>query len=482
MRKYKLKHKAFTLVELIVVITILAVLATVAFISFQWYVSTSRDSVRLSDMANIEKWLNMKTSIAQKLPYPDDNLQVTASWVLLNYQGYAWSSVLGEIEVHGGGIDPLDKKYYTYSVNERRNKYQILWFLESDESTLNVVSTPNNERFIDTKWSKLWIIFKDASFTQLDDNLSEVDIINTNNDFVALLSHEEGEIISWTGQQLTSMLPNADCKRINDVGDAKWDGLYTINPSWKNEIQVYCNMSIDWWGWTQLKKWSYNDWEIFAMNITDSQKLNADEIMQTYTRTWSVILDINKDWDYLDPEDIVNTSWKKYGYIIKDFSSNRAGCSNIESVNDIVSHLTGKKDFWTCLWGNTSWDYSQIKIDYLWTDDLSIWKWNIIEPWYSKDECLYNDTFEWNSIHGIDRDNDNFSFIFQYDTSNTLKLWSLTWESINFCNWISWNISHIDHHYTFNNPWYMDRNIRTWFWPYHYPYIQHLNTNHTFIR
>ena len=50
-----IKHKAFTLVELIVVIVILAILATIAFLSFSNQSGSARDSVRLSDTTNIKK-------------------------------------------------------------------------------------------------------------------------------------------------------------------------------------------------------------------------------------------------------------------------------------------------------------------------------------------------------------------------------------------------------------------------------------------
>lgn len=49
------KILGFTLVELIVVITILAILGTIGFIAIQGYSSSARDSVRVSDMRNIEK-------------------------------------------------------------------------------------------------------------------------------------------------------------------------------------------------------------------------------------------------------------------------------------------------------------------------------------------------------------------------------------------------------------------------------------------
>ena len=54
-----MNKKAFTLVELIVIITILAILWTIAFLSFQWYTKSARDSVRISDLKNIEKALSL---------------------------------------------------------------------------------------------------------------------------------------------------------------------------------------------------------------------------------------------------------------------------------------------------------------------------------------------------------------------------------------------------------------------------------------
>gem|GEM_PF-2426805 len=47
--------KAFTLVELIVTIVLLAILTTISFLSFQGFSKSSRDSVRISDIDNIEK-------------------------------------------------------------------------------------------------------------------------------------------------------------------------------------------------------------------------------------------------------------------------------------------------------------------------------------------------------------------------------------------------------------------------------------------
>lgn len=262
MKNKNLTKQAFTLVELIVVITILTVLATVAFISFQWYTGTSRDSVRLSDMANIEKWLNMKTSIAKKLPYPDDKISITASGTLLNYQWYAWVSVLGNIEVHWWGIDPLDQSYYTYSINDRRNKYQVLWYLEDKweiSFTQNTYADLNN-RYPINKWSELWILVDSVTKEPIHGSGSDVDIINTNYEYSVYLNNTEWWVITWSGNTLTKKLDyiinkNWNCNSILRNWNSTWNWNYKVNPTWNNEFEVYCDMeSHDGW-WTLVWHW-----------------------------------------------------------------------------------------------------------------------------------------------------------------------------------------------------------------------------------
>ena len=53
------KKKAFTLVELIIVITVLAVLATIAFLNLNGYTWEARDSVRFTDLKNIQKTMEL---------------------------------------------------------------------------------------------------------------------------------------------------------------------------------------------------------------------------------------------------------------------------------------------------------------------------------------------------------------------------------------------------------------------------------------
>jgi hypothetical protein len=65
-------------------------------------------------------------------------------------------------------------------------------------------------------------------------------------------------------------LYNASCNRIKETWWAKWNWTYTINPTWTESIQVYCDMTTDWGWWTLVHKTtdSANDL-VWAINTTE---------------------------------------------------------------------------------------------------------------------------------------------------------------------------------------------------------------------
>ncbi len=73
------KYQGFTLVELIVVITILAILGTMGFISTQGYISSARDSVRMTNIADINGAFQRYYIKHGTLPMPDNPTTISAS-------------------------------------------------------------------------------------------------------------------------------------------------------------------------------------------------------------------------------------------------------------------------------------------------------------------------------------------------------------------------------------------------------------------
>lgn len=258
-----MKKKAFTLVELIVVITILSILSTIAFISFQGYSQSSRDSVRLSDVFNMNKALSVSIIKEWKVPAPENSFDITANGILINYQWIAGAKVLGSISVHNGWIDPLENSYYTYVTNKNFSKYQLLYYLENWSDIAfnhNNVNADFIDKFPKLKGADLGVLIDPTSNAPITatDTLTEVDIINTNIRYAAYFNNNT--VVTWTGQKLKSINYVANyswkesCKQLleNYPELINQDGIYKLAPAGHENLYVYCDMTNQWWGWTLL--------------------------------------------------------------------------------------------------------------------------------------------------------------------------------------------------------------------------------------
>lgn len=80
------KNSGFTLVELIVVITILAILATVGFVSYQQWISQSKNTVRSTDLTNLKGLISMKHNDGVKI-----SRFVASADAAVGYVGNKWT-------------------------------------------------------------------------------------------------------------------------------------------------------------------------------------------------------------------------------------------------------------------------------------------------------------------------------------------------------------------------------------------------------
>lgn len=125
--------KWFTLVELIVVVSILAILATIGFVSYSSYLIGVRDTNRTTQITSIYNWLDLY-KIKKDIPLPEDSINIeTASWTIA-YQWYMGKSNLEMIEYSKEWKDPKDDTYFTYFLTEDRKYFQLMAFLEDEES------------------------------------------------------------------------------------------------------------------------------------------------------------------------------------------------------------------------------------------------------------------------------------------------------------------------------------------------------------
>ncbi len=307
----KIQKKAFTLVELIVVITILAILWTIAFISFQWYVSSARDGVRISDMKSIEKWLELFQIKSWIYPVPDNSVTITASWTIILYQWFAWENVSRIINTNEIILDPVDNIPYIYVTNEQKTKYQLLWYMEKNNLSLydnplieaTYAAMDYSKRYVKVLWVPLGILLNSESLDPVSNN---VDIVLTNTGYVWYLT--DSEIIIWTWKVLASINPNFNCKRILEVQWYKdWD--YTANPYWLN-LDVYCTIQYpnntfydiieDW----DMENMTSNNW---PLNSTWLTKVSDDTNSGSYALKqigYNYVM-MSNNFTYVKP-------WKKY--------------------------------------------------------------------------------------------------------------------------------------------------------------------------
>ncbi|MDD3145260.1 MAG: prepilin-type N-terminal cleavage/methylation domain-containing protein [Candidatus Gracilibacteria bacterium] len=127
--------RAFTLVELIVVITILSILGTIAFVSYGLYTSNARDSVRISDIENINKSLNIFNIEHGFFPEPDGPHFISYSGSIAWTQGYFGEDLLRKTQkLSKVPVDPLTGSNYAYSVTNNKKEVQFASILENHES------------------------------------------------------------------------------------------------------------------------------------------------------------------------------------------------------------------------------------------------------------------------------------------------------------------------------------------------------------
>ena len=99
-------------------------------------------------MKNIYGQLNISLGKTGELPMPENYATVTLSGGMISYQGTAGRTVLDTIGFEGAGRDPKDDLYYTYTINAKKSKAQILvYFEEFDAKKLSNIPSFVPEAF-----------------------------------------------------------------------------------------------------------------------------------------------------------------------------------------------------------------------------------------------------------------------------------------------------------------------------------------------
>lgn len=164
--------KAFTLAELLISLAVLAILWILAYITIQSYFSYARDSVRVSDINNIQKALDLYIVKTSQYPKPNNWKEITYSGAILWYQWVFSSHINKQIKgLNSVPVDPLYDKNYTYSVSENKTEYQLWSFLESQKLLWNkspvlihqTQAAYKKENLAYIGWNYNWLVSKTST-------------------------------------------------------------------------------------------------------------------------------------------------------------------------------------------------------------------------------------------------------------------------------------------------------------------------------
>ena len=505
---HKSHRQAFTLVELIIVIVILSILSTIAFLSFNSYSSSTRDSVRLSDISNIAKWLVVQYSIWWNYIIPDNSINIYSWSTVIWYQWKVWSNNLNIIKLstsnNNSWKDPLDNTYYTYNINSTKNRYQVTWYLESKWSVINRIGSINNwdeknhfsvissssrnpflsvfwdyinrnneqtlnnrflvkpgmtldelfsfnlinnldlinqtnatnytNRYPYTKWDSIWVILNYTwwtnsgytIYTPIEDSWTWIDItntwqtvwkividdnstsstwvnVNTMSGYVTDVNNVT-QIILWT----SSSNPWLSCNDIKIQSPSAIDWIYWVKPDTNPTFQVYCDMTIDWWGWTLIMNLDTNDWNV--ENYNSAYWYDTSNYWTiTNALTWDYksgsgfniisgtkfMLKVHQEWIELAHTTFnINELNKTLYYFFNKWSNIQLTSSVISSVwltNLNASEPTIKQNLNIRLnsaRGNA--DYDRVSIWWVITDNMWWWLWTRYD-WDAAHNRPYND-------------------------------------------------------------------------------------------
>jgi prepilin-type N-terminal cleavage/methylation domain-containing protein len=437
------KQKAFTLVELIVVVTILAILATIWFVSYSSYLTWVRDTNRIAQMTSLSDWLNLH-STRNDLSIPEDNIEVSVNGNLIAYQWYAGANILETINFEKGWVDPKDNTYFSYYLTSDRKYFQLMWFLEEwlDSTTnvnelkllpqmrgiegeLSLISKTHavnyQDRIPTVTGKKLWILTDGENAPVQEEGVNiDIDTSSTAAD-VYIARFTSTDILEWTLSELSSLNPKASCKRIRETSTARKDWVYKISPN-GTEFEVYCDMTTDWGGWTQILNYLHADGTTPALTVlTDKFPLQSSK--RLWTDEWWTVY-----WWHTSPVFLSNFQFNEVMFYCESSGHDRI-------IHFKTSHPNVLDYFKTWTW-NMSW-------------------WNVQSLEYTKNLELYNNATiplnmaseEWFINRGINLLTD-FPIFWNSNISwNPRAHWGILWSGSRFeCDDVAiWWINNTHH-------------------------------------
>lgn len=318
-------RRSFTLIELIITIWIIAIISTVTVISLSKWLNTTKDGKRIWDLNTITTALETYIYNQWEYPTPDSNISINFSWSLIINQWYLWTSVSNTINLKWEIKDPKDSSYYVYSISNDKSDFQLLshfeqapWKLLWNLSSNKAIWANNlSNRFIVTKWDKLWTIVNSDNtpvqdlYTGIDLNIFtwEIKSYFTKDDYIIntwwwiISSMAIYRSSVWYLDNSLSLLLNFD----------EWKSFVTYDKS-KNNMNwqlIYWTKWVEWINWKWIKFDGIDSAKVIDKNnssldssdwITISLWISIEKLPSNYAsiidKQWAFWIKILSEWVY----------------------------------------------------------------------------------------------------------------------------------------------------------------------------------------
>lgn len=407
----KTNKKAFTLVELIVVITILAILWTIWFLSVQWYNENARNSVKVTDLANIdtlinvnsERWKLFNVSWLTKITYVAYPKDIDVYIWYLTWTTIPW---LPNIP-----LDPFTEKPYLVWLyvkpGSTNSMYAQVWtVLENKYWDVPLGFLPNT--YADVKYWEAWVPIQKIVWNYQSNKILWISWL----------------IPRWVLEDYESF------KLTNYF--TSWEKIYWAPRSWYNNY-------IFWMDWAPVYQveWYTNTWILLYESFENIKIDNWIKIWNIYNP--NVVIPVCSSNNVS-----ISLAYEKNTMYYDFIKTTECQVDNIWNNSKSSLYLKWLRD-------SIAWDWQYVYMilnplkKYKYSFDVK-WHLNPLVDWwklrvyfwcYSKNSLWVNTTL-WSKSYLMTLDNNNFTNISAY-VNEIDPFWN--WLSINIPSWITDSVS-----------------------------------------
>lgn len=455
------KKQAFTLIELLITLIILSILWLIAFFTLSWYSTSARDSARISDISRMRTSIELFNVEWWKYPLPTNFVEVTYSWATVWKQWIFWETMkVNTNKLDRIPVDPISESYYTYSLTQKWNEFELWGIMEWNDITQNYLNfyqanawTLQARAYVSWNYNKMliksvldWItcdILSVPSIITNDINVTELpEIINNNslvysgyNNLPSSYRNSKFNGFWWFRFSPNKLVVYSDTSACNDLYQCTTDNVNANMDllQWLQDAYIWTILSEDW-------------------NIKDIVEVDINKNNPSIESTAAVVNILNTSfWCNIVLKKTKTTPfcWAKPNYsnaIFNDWNPsviNQARQSSDENV----------PCYWTCWsWNVLQWE-ACVSTSCLWTTpngtteisnatDTTWWTWNYnTTPWTCTFTCN-----TWYYRSGWSCLPNQYTVSWSFGTG-----WS--WATINVCGTTttansSWNFSITSTHWT----------------------------------